>query len=62
MLLDVLSEAFGFRAAWAPLRVLSGALLSYPVGVALVLAARQRWRVPGEQAAASDSEAVDDAD
>jgi uncharacterized membrane protein len=44
MLLDVLSEAFGLRAAWAPLRVLSGALLSYPVGVALVHAARQRWR------------------
>jgi uncharacterized membrane protein len=46
MLLDVLSEAFGFRSAWAPLRVLSGAVLSYPVGVALVLGARQRWRVP----------------
>ena len=45
MLLDVLSETFGLRSAWAPLRVLSGALLSYPVGVALVLAARQRWRV-----------------
>jgi len=44
MLPDVLSEACGFRPAWAPLRVLSGAILSYPVGVAVVHAARQRWR------------------
>lgn len=43
MLLDVFSEALGLRPAWAPLRVLSGALLSYPVGAALVHAARVRW-------------------
>jgi uncharacterized membrane protein len=36
MLLDVLSEALGLRPAWAPLRVFSGALLAYPVGVAVV--------------------------
>jgi uncharacterized membrane protein len=54
MLLDVLSEAFGVRPAWAPLRVLSGVLLSYPVGAALVRAARVRWPC--------DSETVHDAD
>jgi uncharacterized membrane protein len=32
MLLDVLSEAFGMRPPWAPLRVLSGMALSYPSG------------------------------
>ncbi|MEO8901999.1 MAG: DUF2085 domain-containing protein [Polyangiaceae bacterium] len=42
MLLDVLSEGFALRPAWAPLRVLSGALLSYPVSAALVHAARSR--------------------
>ncbi|MEO7034313.1 MAG: DUF2085 domain-containing protein [Polyangiaceae bacterium] len=42
MLLDVLSEVFALRPAWAPLRVLSGALLSYPVSAALVHAARAR--------------------
>jgi len=39
MLLDVATEALGLRSAWAPLRVLSGALLAYPVGVALFCAA-----------------------
>jgi uncharacterized membrane protein len=43
MLADVLSEVFALRPAWAPLRVVSGALLSYPVGAALVHAARKRW-------------------
>ena len=43
MLLDVFSEVFALRPAWAPLRVLSGALLSYPVSAALVHAARARW-------------------
>ena len=43
MLLDVFSEAFALRPAWAPLRVLSGALLSYPVSAALVHAARTRF-------------------
>jgi uncharacterized membrane protein len=32
MLLDVLSEALGLRPAWAPLRLVSGVLLSYPLG------------------------------
>ncbi len=59
MLLDVFSEAFGLRPAWAPLRTLSGALLSYPVGGALVRAARERWpRVP----ISVDSKTVHDAD
>jgi len=43
MLLDVLSERFALRPAWAPPRVLSGALLSYPVSAALVHSARARW-------------------
>jgi uncharacterized membrane protein len=66
MLLDVLSEAFGFRPAWTPLRVLSGALLSYPVGAALLRAARARWPRAPEAACAAvsavDSETVHDAD
>jgi uncharacterized membrane protein len=45
MLLDVFSEVFALRPAWAPLRVLSGALLSYPVSAALVHTARARWPV-----------------
>jgi uncharacterized membrane protein len=49
MALDVLTEALGMRPPWAPLRVLTGALLSYPVSVALLNAARERW--PGERAA-----------
>ena len=43
MLLDVLSEALGLRPAWAPLRLASGVLLSYPLGATLVHAARARW-------------------
>jgi len=48
MLLDVLSEAFALRPAWAPLRVLSGLSLAYPVGVALLSAARSRFGEPSE--------------
>jgi uncharacterized membrane protein len=55
MLLDVLSEALGVRPPWAPLRVLSGLLLAYPVGAASVSAARARW-------VKASSEAVLDAD
>jgi uncharacterized membrane protein len=40
MLLDVATEALGMRPAWAPLRLLTGIALAYPVSVALVLAAR----------------------
>ena len=40
MLLDVTTEALGMRPAWAPLRLLTGIALAYPVSVALVLAAR----------------------
>jgi uncharacterized membrane protein len=43
MLLDVLSEALGLRPAWAPLRLATGVLLSYPLGAGLVHAARARW-------------------
>jgi hypothetical protein len=57
MLLDVATEALALRPAWAPLRVLSGALLAYPVGVALFCAARAR--LTGERAR---SEAVFDAE
>jgi len=57
MVLDVATEALGMRPAWAPLRVLSGALLAYPVGVALFCAARAR--LTGDRAR---SEAVFDAE
>jgi uncharacterized membrane protein len=57
MVLDVATEAFALRPAWAPLRVLSGALLAYPVGVALVCVARAR--LTGDRAR---SEAVFDAE
>ncbi len=40
MVLDVLTESMGMRPEWAPLRVATGILLSYPVGAALVWAAR----------------------
>jgi uncharacterized membrane protein len=40
MLLDVATEALGMRPAWAPLRLLTGIALAYPVAVALVLASR----------------------
>jgi uncharacterized membrane protein len=44
MLLDVLSEALGLRPPWAPLRLLSGIALAYPVGVALFTAIRAKLR------------------
>ena len=40
MLADVGSEYLGLRPAWAPLRLLTGLLLAYPVGSSLVWAAR----------------------
>lgn len=48
MILDVATETLGMRPAWTPFRVLSGALLAYPVAVAVVLAAR------GEEDEAAD--------
>jgi uncharacterized membrane protein len=42
MALDVATEALGLRSPWAPLRVLTGMCLAYPVGVALVSASRAR--------------------
>ncbi len=41
MLLDVATESLGMRPPFAPLRLLTGLLLSYPVGVALVWSARE---------------------
>jgi len=38
MLLDVASEALGWRVAWWPLRLSSGVLLAYPVSVLVVRA------------------------
>jgi uncharacterized membrane protein len=35
---DVLTEAFGWRPAWAPLRFTTGFALAYPVGVSIVTA------------------------
>jgi uncharacterized membrane protein len=40
MLLDITTELTGLRPAWTPLRLMTGIALSYPVAVALVLAAR----------------------
>ena len=42
MILDVLTEMLHMRPPWAPLRAFSGLLLAYPVGAALVIAARPR--------------------
>jgi uncharacterized membrane protein len=39
MLLDVLTEALRMRPQWAPLRIVTGLLLSYPVSISLVQAA-----------------------
>jgi uncharacterized membrane protein len=41
MLADVGSEYLGLRPAWAPLRLMTGLLLAYPVGSSLVWAARR---------------------
>ena len=40
MILDVWTEALEMRPSWAALRIFSGLLLAYPVGGALVWAAR----------------------
>ena len=40
MILDVASEHWGLRPEWGPLRLATGVLLAYPVGVALVWSAR----------------------
>jgi hypothetical protein len=40
MVLDVWTEALEMRPSFAPLRLLSGLALAYPVGGALVWAAR----------------------
>jgi uncharacterized membrane protein len=40
---DVVTEHLGLRPAWSTVRLLSGVLLSYPVGSALVWSARATW-------------------
>jgi len=47
LLADVLTEAFGLRPAFAPLRFATGAALAYPAGVSIVLAFSARRREPG---------------
>ncbi len=42
MLLDVASESLGWRPAWAPLRLVTGLVLGYPAGVA-VMAGLEGW-------------------
>lgn len=42
MILDVLTEMLHMRPAWVPLRAFTGLFLAYPVGNALVNAARPR--------------------
>jgi uncharacterized membrane protein len=44
MVLDVLTEALSMRPGWAPLRAFTGMLLSYPVAISLVWAARDAQR------------------
>jgi uncharacterized membrane protein len=44
MVLDVWTEALEMRPSFAPLRILSGLVLAYPVGGALVWAARE-WAI-----------------
>jgi len=44
MVLDVWTEALEMRPSFGPLRILSGLLLAYPVGAALVWAARD-WAI-----------------
>jgi len=46
MLADVGSEALGWRPAWAPLRVLTGLLLSYPAALLLIVALTERRSRP----------------
>jgi uncharacterized membrane protein len=46
LLADVLSEAFGLRPAFAPLRFATGAALAYPAGVSVVRALSARHREP----------------
>jgi uncharacterized membrane protein len=41
MVVDVLAERAGIHPPWPLIRLISGALLAYPVGVTLVHAARQ---------------------
>jgi uncharacterized membrane protein len=41
MILDVITELFALRPAWAPLRLFTGLFLAYPVGAALVRAVRE---------------------
>ncbi|HEX5100205.1 MAG TPA: DUF2085 domain-containing protein [Polyangiaceae bacterium] len=56
MLVDVGSEWLGWRAAWAPLRLVTGLLLGYPAGVAVVagLDARARGTVASAPVTAPD--------
>ena len=51
MLLDVASEALGWRPAWAPLRLATGLALGYPAGVA-VIAGLEGWSDGGRPDAA----------
>ena len=48
MLADVASESFGWRPAWAPLRLATGLALAYPVGVLVVVTLSDRQRGPGQ--------------
>lgn len=55
MILDVLTENLGMRAEWAPLRFVTGVLLAYPVGAAVVRALAGEGDVPSATpAGASD--------
>ena len=45
MVADVATEGLGLRPQWAPIRLLSGWLLAYPVGSAIVWAVRGQAQV-----------------
>lgn len=62
MLLEVLSEARGFRPPVASLRLATGALFAYPVGVALVqwLTDRIRDRAKAESRTPSSAPSTSD--
>ena len=53
MLLDVVTELLEMRPSWPALRVLTGSLLAWPIGVALVQNAR-RCALGGEAAHAGE--------
>jgi uncharacterized membrane protein len=57
LVLDVLSEALGWRPAWAPLRLVTGFSLAYPVGVSIAGALQSRRPVSHREPTQVESDA-----